>query len=123
MRVAVEKLSGVESAEVSLNDGLVHVQLSPDTRFTVAELRKVIRENGFSPQDATVTLAARLEAEAGGLVVTIPGSEETYRVMAADPLLSRLRGTVGEGVVIEGWIADDEDDVTPATMEVRSVVN
>ena len=121
MRVAVEKLDGVESAEVSLNEGRVHVQLASENSVTIARLRRVIRDQGFSPRDATLTLTARIEIRGGGLVAIVPGSGVTYTVTAGGEVRPRLSEAAGGTVVLEGEVAMDEDDVTPERIEVTRV--
>lgn len=55
MRVAVRKLDGVESVDVSLERASVTIGLRPGNRITLPQLRQIIRNNGFSAKDATVT--------------------------------------------------------------------
>ena len=66
MRVAVEKLDGVDKAEVSLDDGRVTVRLAPGNAVTIAELRRTIRHQGFTPKEAKLTLSARIEVRGPG---------------------------------------------------------
>lgn len=47
MRVAVQKLEGVEEVEVSLNEGYAEIALAPRSGVTVEGVRRVIRDNGF----------------------------------------------------------------------------
>lgn len=54
------KLPGVTSVRVSLNEGKAVAQLAPDSATTLAQIREVIRHNGFTPKDASVTLVGRL---------------------------------------------------------------
>lgn len=121
MRVAVEKLDGVERAEVSLNEGRVHVQLMSGNSVTIAELRRAIRNQGFSPREATLTLSARVEARGAALVAVVPGSGVVYDVTAAGEVRTRLSGVTGSTVVLEGRVAADEDDATPERIEVTRV--
>jgi copper chaperone CopZ len=59
--VAVKKLDGVQSVSVSLNKGLVTIELAAGNHLTMAELRRVIITNGFSPKEATVIVDGVLE--------------------------------------------------------------
>lgn len=56
MRVAVQRLDGVESVKVSLNDGVAEIRLAPDNSVTLARVREIIRSNGFSPKAAEVVV-------------------------------------------------------------------
>ena len=44
MRVAIRKLPGVESVDVSLERGAAEIRLRSDNRVTVPQLRKIIRD-------------------------------------------------------------------------------
>ena len=48
----LEALRGVESAKVSLNDGMVDVKLKPGSGVTVAKIQQVIKNAGFTPKEA-----------------------------------------------------------------------
>jgi len=56
----LSKLSGVTAVRVSLNEGRAVAQLAPESTTTLAQIREVIRHNGFTPKDANVTLVGRL---------------------------------------------------------------
>lgn len=48
----LEALPGVESAKVSLNDGMVDVKLKPGSGVTVTKIQQVIKDAGFTPKEA-----------------------------------------------------------------------
>jgi len=56
----LSKLPGVTSVRVSLNEGKAVALLAPDSTTTLAQIREVIRHNGFTPKDASVTVVGRL---------------------------------------------------------------
>ncbi len=122
MSVAVEKLDGVDKAEVSLNDGRVSVWLAPGNTVTIAELRRTIRKQGFTPKEAKLTLSARIEIQRGALVAIVPGSEVAYAITADGDMQSRLSGSAGDTVTLEGEVATDENDLTPERIAVTAVV-
>lgn len=61
MRVALLKIPGVESADVSLMKASADIRLKPDNRVTLPQLREVLRKNGYPTRDA--------EVEARGTIV------------------------------------------------------
>jgi copper chaperone CopZ len=110
VRVAVRRIDGVDSVEVSLERGLALIRLRPDSRASLTAIRRVVLDNGFTPKAAAVRLAGRIRERDGRRVVEVPGSGEVYwlarhpdapgeveRVQAL-PLESavRLEGRVGE---------------------------
>ena len=50
----MKKVPAVAQVRVSLNDGLTVLDLKPGNSTTLAELRKIIKNNGFVPKEATV---------------------------------------------------------------------
>ena len=121
VRVAVEKLSGVESAEVSLNDGNVRIVLRPDNGITIAELRLVIRRQGFSPRESELRVLGTIEADGARFAFVFPGSVTSFRIVSSEPIRERLDELAGRRAEITGRIAQDTDDLTPSVLEVTSV--
>ena len=54
MRVAVTKLEGVESVEVSLEKSSATITLKADNRVTLPLLRRTIRNSGYPTRDAQI---------------------------------------------------------------------
>ena len=50
----MEKVDGVETVRVSLNEGLTVLDLKAGNSVTLAQLRQVIKNNGFVSKEATV---------------------------------------------------------------------
>jgi copper chaperone CopZ len=84
--VAVKKLDGVQSVKVSLEDGLVAIQLTPGNHLTMAALRKVITSNGFSPKEATVVVEGMITEHTGELTLAVDGTDERFTL--ASPTVS-----------------------------------
>lgn len=122
MRVAVEKLDGVERAEVSLNEGTVRVALTTDNRITMAQLRTAIRAQGFTPRAATLTLSARVERTDDGFRAIAGPTGASYTLVAGPSITVLLAHSVGNTVVLEGEVPQDVDDVTPDGLNVTRIV-
>lgn len=56
----LKRLSGVTDVRVSLNEGVAVVGLAPDSTTTIESIRKVIRDNGFTPKAAQVIVTGKL---------------------------------------------------------------
>jgi copper chaperone CopZ len=125
--VAVQEIDGVESVNVSLNDGLAVISFSAGTRASVAEIRRAISENGFSPKSADVRISGTVERNAaeGGLFLRIPGSAERFGLQdhpegAAEATSGLASGE--EGVVLEGEIPEsDRRSSSSLVIRVRTV--
>lgn len=51
----MQKVEGVQNVRVGLKDGLTVLDLRPDNKVTLAQLRTVIKNNGFVSKEAQVT--------------------------------------------------------------------
>ena len=118
----MKKLDGVETADVSLNEGRVTVRLVPENDLTIAQLRRTIRDQGFSPRDAVLTLSAVIETREGAVVAIVPGSGVVYTLAADEVILARLAGAAGATVVVQGRLDADQNDEAPTSLVVTNVV-
>ena len=67
MSVALKKLDGVESVDVSLEKASADITLRPDNRLTIERIRQVIRSNGYPTRDAEITARGRIVDRNGRL--------------------------------------------------------
>ena len=84
MRVAVQKLPGVESVNVSLERASTEIQLRPGNSITLDQLRSIIKNNGFTAKEATVTVVGKLIERGGQLALEVTGTN-TVMLIVADP--------------------------------------
>jgi hypothetical protein len=78
--VAVRKLPGVESVEVSLERAVTDVRLGQKNVVTLSQLRQIIRNGGFNSGAAEVEAVGRLTLRDGQAVLTVTGSSEEFRL-------------------------------------------
>jgi copper chaperone CopZ len=52
--VAIKKLDGVESVDVSLEKATADIHLKPGNAITLPQLRRIIRQSGYPTKDAHV---------------------------------------------------------------------
>jgi copper chaperone CopZ len=88
VRIGIERMEGVESAEISLERASANVKLRPDNHLSLEQFRKLIKFNGFSPKDATVT--------AKGTVVE-RGGKPAFQVSGTDSVLIIVPGKAASG--------------------------
>lgn len=110
MRVAVEKLDGVQSAEVSLNDGEVVVVLDEANQLRLDRLREVIRDQGFTPREADIRARGVVERREGRFVFRLPGDGVAFEVEGEPDVLESLEGRLAERLVVEARIDQDVAD-------------
>lgn len=110
MRVALQKLDGVDSVQVSLNDGFALVRFGPASHATVAQVQEAIRKNGFTPKSADVQIRGRVLEDGGRVTLVVPGQPGGF-ALADHPLatgaLAGLRArAAGREVEIHGTVPE-----------------
>ena len=126
MRVAVRKLPGVESVDVSLERASTDIKLRAGNSITLAQLRSIIKNNGFTSKEATVTVAGDLIERGGGPALDVTGTN-TVMLIVADPKESeafrqvqeRLRAKNTRTIRLVGSVESAVD--SPDRIAVRAV--
>src|SRR5260370_41874743 len=77
VNVALKKVAGVESVEVSLNKGLAAVKLKPGNTVSVRQLWELIHDKGYTPKATTVSARGEVAGSPGHLQLHVSGSGET----------------------------------------------
>jgi hypothetical protein len=118
----MEKLEGVQSAKVSLNEGRAVIDLEPENTINLAQIHERVRRNGFTPQGAAVTARAEVAARGDALRLEVVGTQESFDVAPTPQgaTLTELKKHVGQIVVVEGLIPAPKDRA-PAVIQVRAV--
>jgi hypothetical protein len=75
VRVAVLKLEGVETVDVSLERALADLRPRPGNHVTIQQLRTLIKRNGFNPGSATVEVAGRLTMRSGLPAIAVTNTD------------------------------------------------
>jgi len=98
VRVAMQKLDGVATVELSLERAQAEVGLKPDNRLTLDQFRQVVKRNGFEPKQAVVTAIGTVR-EAGGRMVFEVSGVPTPLVVSLDKgaadALTQLKSAFG----------------------------
>ena len=80
MRVAVLKIDGVESAEVSLQKPGADIRLREGNRLGLEQFRRLVKNSGFSLQSVTVTAVGTPGERDGQPAIDVTGSNTILRV-------------------------------------------
>lgn len=122
--MTLEKLPGVESAVVRLNDGRATIQLKPGNTLTMATIRQSVERNGFTPREAIVQALVDIATKGNTLEVRVSRTNDTYAVAAAShagPVLQQLKDRAGQRVLIDGTIQAAKESQGTPVMQVRGV--
>jgi copper chaperone CopZ len=106
----LKKLPGVASVKVSLNDGYAEVTVAPGSSVSVAQIRRVIRDNGFTPKEARIDLEGTLQL--------IPRPQLLAGGTSYPLVLSSQAGiATGQRVKLTGVVAADAEQVQVENIE------
>jgi copper chaperone CopZ len=125
VRVAVQKLEGVESVEVSLERASATVQLRAGNAVSLAQLREIIKNNGFTAKEAVVTVVGTLIERGGAPALETTGTKTVMLLVrdskqpgAFEELQQAIRSASGPVVEVSGLVESRRDE--PDRVVVRA---
>jgi copper chaperone CopZ len=122
--VALRKVAGVESVDVSLNKGLATVKLKPGNAQSVPQFWELIHKNGYTPKSTAVSVRGDLANVNGQLRLNVSGTKETL-TLAANPKNPTAYGEaskkLGQTVTVQGVMEPGKDLKTPVPLQVSQV--
>ena len=127
MRGGLKKIDGVRDANVSLKEGVATIEFTPGNRVRVAQVWKVVRDNGFTPRASTIRADGVVAIRGDTVVVTIDGSEESFVAENPDQTIDRvaeLRALgAGARVRVEGEFSEtpDKSGENGIQLRIRSI--
>ena len=110
----MQKVPGVTSVKVSLNDGLTILDFAPDNAVTLAQLRQIIRNNGFVTNESHIAARGAVASSNGAAFFEVRGSRERL-------LLTAPPRSAAPDVVITG--SANTKDPKAMTLSVSKIEN
>src|SRR6266481_8491071 len=98
VRVALKKVTGVDSVEVSLNKGSAAVKLKAANSVRPQEFWETIRKNGFTTKATHVLVRGQVLGD--GSQFRVSGTDEVFELKADSKLLSQLKAALGKSVTL-----------------------
>ena len=80
MRVATLKIDGVETVTVSLQRAVADIKLREGNRVTIDQILQMVRNNGFTPKEANVTVVGTPVERGGAPAFAVSGIDEVLLV-------------------------------------------
>jgi len=121
VNVALKKVVGVESVEVSLNKGLATVKLKPGNTVSVQQLWELIHDKGYTPKTTTVSVPGELANLQGRFQLKVSGTKDTLP-LTADPknptVYTEAGMKIGQTVTMQGVMVPRKDLKAPAPLQV-----
>ena len=125
MRVAVRKLEGVESVDVSLERGAATIALRPGNRITLPQLRQIIKNNGFTAKDATVTVIGTVVERGGKPALNVTGTDVVWLMAGSNAAyadaMQRVRAPQTAPVEAAGTVAAPANESQPEVLVVQAL--
>jgi hypothetical protein len=122
--VAMKKVPGVDTVDVSLNKGLATVKLKPGNAVSVPQFWQLLHEKGYTPKTTTVSVRGELLGGPGRLQLKISGTKDVVE-LAADPKnpapYDEVVKKVGQSVVIHGVMQPGKDLKRLVPLQVSQV--
>ena len=103
----------MEAVDVSLERGQASIRLRPGNRITVAQLRQLVKSNGFNARGAAVTVVGELIQDASGPALSVTGTgvvlivkPDSARAAAYQTLRDRLSAGPRAAVTLDGVVPE-----------------
>ena len=114
LTVAMKKLEGVETVDISLNKSAAQLTLREGNRVTIDQLRTIIKRNGFTPKEAVVTTIAVPARKSGDVVLEVRGQASIMTVApgstpAALKTLTEAAASAAAPHLVSGTISQKAD--------------
>jgi hypothetical protein len=102
--VALNKVKGITSVNVTLKRGVAHLALEPGNAVSLPHLRGIIKDAGYVSEDAVVVARGIVTAKNGEYVLEVTGTSTSVRLVpdpAAPDAFAELRKVVRESTRVE----------------------
>ncbi len=120
MRVALKSLNGIDSVDVSLEQGTAITKWRPGNSTTLRQMLAAVEKNGFANKGAKVVVAGTVTQNAGKWRLAVSGTGEPYDLAAANPaLLAGLRP--GAAVLVTGGVPEPAKGAAPSLINVEKI--
>lgn len=122
--VALKKVPGVESVEVSLNKGLATVKLKPGNTVSVPQFWQLLHDKGYTPKATVVSVRGELAETQGQVQLKVTGTKDTL-MLVMDPKKPGAYGDaskrLGESVIVLGIMVPGKDLKAVTPLQVSQV--
>ncbi len=122
--VALKKVPGVQSVEVSLNKGLATVKLKPGNTVSVPQFWQLLHKSGYTPKATAVSVRGEVAELQGHVQLKVTGTNDTL-MLAPDPknpgAYTDASKKLGQSVIVQGIMIPGKDLKTATPLQVTQV--
>lgn len=122
--VALKRVPGVESVEVSLNRGLATVKLKPGNTVSVPQFWQLLHDKGYTPKATVVSVRGELAEAQGHAQLSVTGTRDTLTLVPDPKNLGAFGGVsekLGQSVVVQGVMTPGKDLKAATPLQVHEV--
>jgi copper chaperone CopZ len=125
VKVAVQKVDGVESVQLSLEHAEADIRLKPENRVSLDQFRRIVKGNGFEPREAKVIVAGSVRNTGGRLTFEVPGTSAPLVIAtsgSAPAVYKQLESSAAGGAPVEitgtvERLPDGQDSLKPVSVK------
>jgi hypothetical protein len=122
--VALKHVSGVQSVNVSLNQGLATVKLKPGNTVAVPQLWQLLHEKGYTPKATVISVRGELAEVQTRMQLTVTGTKNIL-LLVSDPKNPGAYGEaskrLGQTVTVRGVMLPGKDLKVATPLRVTEV--
>ena len=122
--VALKKVPGVDTVDVSLNKGLATVKLKSGNTVSVPQFWQLLHEKGYTPKATAVFVRGELAGGSGQLQLKVSGTKDVLN-LAPDPknavAYNDAAKKIGQSVVVQGVMVPGKDLKALVPLQVSQV--
>ncbi len=125
MSVALRKIDGVDTVTVSLNDGVADIRLKPGNTVDPEAVRKIVRDNGFTPKAADVRVIGQITRADRKWMLSVTGPAIDYELREdpeASGKLDELEQRTAAEVTLNGRLPESRVEPTPDFPRILDVL-
>ena len=122
--VALKKMPGVDTVDVSLNKGLATVRLKPGNALSVTQFWQLLHEKGYTPKQTGVSVRGELAGGPGRLQLKVSGTKDVLNLVP-DPkngaAYNEASNRAGQTVIVQGIMTPGKDFRALVPLKVSQV--
>jgi copper chaperone CopZ len=122
VRVALEKVDGVQSVSVTLKRGVAHLVLKKANTVRLTDLRRIVKEAGYTSREATVTVVGTVRTVGAQLTLAVEGTTELLELgVDAGRSLADVERGVDHLVEVTGSIRTPDPQKSGERIQVQTI--
>jgi copper chaperone CopZ len=119
VRVALKSLDGLDSVDVSLEQGTATTKWKSGNTVTLRQMLSAIEKNGFANKGAEVVVAGSVSGTPGKWRLAVTGTSDSYDLAGNPAMLAGLR--TGANVIVTGSVPEPAKGAAPTVINVEKV--